>query len=321
MAKDHYVSQVYLKQFHCNYGNNILHMVQKNNLNNGINIVSTKNVCYLIDGNRSSFLSNDMALEDFLKNLEPKLAFIFSNLLLRRTLSEEDFISLSYFIAYLYLVNPISRARAEQFHREMLKMTIKGEPELKNLTVPWHEMSLVDCIEKGIINIDIEKEYSLAVNCDCINNLSERLLMNSIWTFLYNQSKDEFFITSDNPVINKHYDSGFRAKFLLTITPRVALLIDVYKSKFIDVDKKDYLKAKYKFENVNKSQVKRINRDIVKHAYMQVFFSNNNQKSILNLVRDNQNYNLKLVINNLGPFVFFENKLVKNELENNCNNI
>ena len=38
-------------------------------------------------------------------------------------------------------------------------------------------------------NIDIEKEYSLAVNCDFINNLSERLLKNSIWTFLYNQSK------------------------------------------------------------------------------------------------------------------------------------
>ena len=70
MALDHYVSQVHLKQFYSPSLGELMYATKKSDLKSFQ--CNSKSVCR-IEGNSSNYyLTNDRAIEDFLRGVEPK---------------------------------------------------------------------------------------------------------------------------------------------------------------------------------------------------------------------------------------------------------
>ena len=70
MALDHYVSQVYLRNFYSPALDNQMYAIRKSDLKSFP--CNSRSVCRIEEGSTNAYLINDRAIEDFLLSVEPK---------------------------------------------------------------------------------------------------------------------------------------------------------------------------------------------------------------------------------------------------------
>src|SRR6202022_1896603 len=70
MALDHYVSQVHLKNFYSPALDGLMYAIRKSDLKRFP--TKSQDVCRIEEGSTNAYLSKDRAIEEFLKDVEPR---------------------------------------------------------------------------------------------------------------------------------------------------------------------------------------------------------------------------------------------------------
>ncbi|KAA0070456.1 hypothetical protein [Tardiphaga sp. P9-11] len=70
MALDHYVSQLHLRNFYSPVLGERLYAVRKSDLK--AFTPRSQDICRIDEGNRNAYLQDERAIEEFLKEIEPK---------------------------------------------------------------------------------------------------------------------------------------------------------------------------------------------------------------------------------------------------------
>jgi hypothetical protein len=70
MALDHYVSQVYLKNFYSPALDGLMYALRKSDLKRFP--TKSQDVCRIEEGSTNAYLTKDRAIEEFLKEVEPR---------------------------------------------------------------------------------------------------------------------------------------------------------------------------------------------------------------------------------------------------------
>jgi hypothetical protein len=70
MPLDHYVSQVHLKQFNSPALDGLMHAIRKSDLKRFP--ARSRDVCRIEDGSTNAYLKEDRAIEEFLRDVEPR---------------------------------------------------------------------------------------------------------------------------------------------------------------------------------------------------------------------------------------------------------
>ena len=70
MALDHYVSQVYLKNFYSPALDGLMYAIRKSDLKRFP--TKSQDVCRIEEGSTNAYITKDRAIEEFLKKVEPR---------------------------------------------------------------------------------------------------------------------------------------------------------------------------------------------------------------------------------------------------------
>lgn len=287
MAKDHYVSQTYLRQFHNESSNNKIYMLEKIKTPS-FKDVPIKSICFSKNGNRSHFLGNRNAIEDILKVLEPKFPFAVKDFC-KKLFSKESFIILSWMIAYFICCNPF----VKEFIEQHLKILIKKVYDLcdKNNKFP----PLPKGFAKSAVKISIDHEYPTAMAGPLIYDIY-KILLQSKWEVYFNHT-DCSYITSDNPV-TRLYPFKYSC-FQIALTPDV--LIKIFLLKSFELKIKDIC---------SKNKILTTNIECIKNATRYIFF-NKKDKRIIEIMKKYYGYSLATEIKESGPFLISSQKIIK----------
>ncbi len=271
---DHFVSQVYLKNFYSPSLAGLMYAIRKNDLNSFT--PNAQSICRIEDGNTNSYLREDREVEDFLKCIEPKY-----NAALKQIgeghIDNDCIYTVAGFVSYVLVCSPAGmrifspplKSSLEECARILDKQGVISKPPPglggKNLT------ELLDD-EKVVIKVD--PKYSQALG---ISNIMELIttIGNFRWEVLLNPFDDSAFFTSDFPIafeMGSH--SSIRNK-IIPLSPNLA--IRICPDPFRDKAQKDksFSNFEYRRRKLNRKEVHLINKLIVRCAESVVFYRDN----------------------------------------------
>jgi len=196
VALDHYVSQVYLKNFYSPDLDGLMYAIRKDNQKEFT--PNSNSVCRIEDGSTNSYLKEDRIIEEFLKGIEPKY-----NLTVAKVLCDEIDVEciyvLSGFVAYVLTCSPGGMRIHSELFRGAVAETARKLDELGEFPAPPAALgggSFAELIDEKKIEIKIDEKYPQAVGISQI--LSHVAIFgNSFWEILVNPFDDNPFFTSD----------------------------------------------------------------------------------------------------------------------------
>lgn len=103
MALDHYVSQVHLKNFYSPALDGLMYAIRKSDLKRFP--TKSQDVCRIEDGSTNAYLTKDRAIEEFLKEVEPRYNAALAKLRDNK-IDQESIASLAGFAAYIVSCSP-----------------------------------------------------------------------------------------------------------------------------------------------------------------------------------------------------------------------
>lgn len=291
MALDHYVSQVYLKRFYSTDLGDRMYAIRKRDQH--AFTAQAKDVCRIEEGNSNPYLTEERAIEEFLKDIEPNYNRSIDKILANK-IDEECIHTISGFIAYLIVCSPAGmRIQAEAMKGLLLGAISDMEAEGK-LTPPPPELgkaSISELLESGAVELTVDHKYPQAVGITKILHMTA-LYGNFHWEFLINQEEDSPFFTSDFPVGFEPTRHPRVLNRVIPLTPRLAAR--VFPQWGLDRKNVDFSLSgfRYRMRRLTRSEVLSINRLIVRCAEKLVFYSKD-QPWIGNFVRKNSGYRLE----------------------------
>jgi hypothetical protein len=111
MPLDHYVSQVYLKNFYSPKLGGLMHAIRKSDLKSFT--PNAQSICRIEDGSTNSYLREDRVVEEFLKGIEPKYNRALEKLT-AANIDPECIYTIAGFVAYVLVCSPAGmRIQAE----------------------------------------------------------------------------------------------------------------------------------------------------------------------------------------------------------------
>lgn len=274
MALDHYVSQVHLKNFYSPKLKKLLYAIRKKDLESFT--PNAGSVCRIEDGSTNSYLREDRAVEDFLKEIEPKYNRSL-NKLMSSNIDEECIYTIAGFIAYIISCSPAGM----RIHSSPLKGIVEETSFLldanNTFSSPPPELggeSLTELIKTGKVQVEIDPKYPQALGISSIIT-SAMIFGNSSWEILVNPYEDNPFFTSDFPVaIEKTRDPRVLNR-IAPLSPNLAIRIRPDISFDLDQSNHSFSKFKYTIRKINRREAKYINTLIVRCAENLVFFRDN----------------------------------------------
>ena len=103
MALDHYVSQVHLKNFYSPALDGLMYAIRKSDLKRFP--TKSQDVCRIEEGSTNAYLKKDRAIEEFLKEVEPRYNASLTKLR-ENKMEQEAIASLAGFSAYIVACSP-----------------------------------------------------------------------------------------------------------------------------------------------------------------------------------------------------------------------
>lgn len=278
MSLDHYVSQVYLKNFYSQKSKLFLmHAIRKADLK--AFLTNAESVCRIEEGSTNLYLQEDpRVVEKFLKSIEPKYNVALEKLKTNK-IDRECVYVIAGFVAYILTCSPagirIHSAPLKNIVEE-IALIIDSQGGFPPLPTKLCGESFTDLLESEKIHVKIDQKYPQAIGITSIFDLTKSL-GNCIWEVLLNPFNDTPFFTSDFPVaIEKTEDPRIINK-IVPLSPEIA--IRIRPSLMIDKDNAGFLFSNFhcSIRKLNRKDVVSINRLIVRCAESIVFFRDNKE--------------------------------------------
>ncbi len=318
MALDHYVSQVYLKNFNSPKLGHLLHAIRKSDLKTFT--PKSSDVCRIDEGNTNPYLQPERIIEEFLKSIEPKynsaLASVES-----RAIDLDTIYVIAGFISYVLTCSPAAMRINSAPYKNTVEETAKLVGSWGGIPEPLSELggeSLSELIEEGKVHSKIDPKYPQAQGISSIFNYI-RSFGNFKWEILFNALEDNPFLTSDFPVaIEPTSDPRTRAR-VIPISPTIAVRIipDIY----LDREKFDFAFTNFSctYKKIDRKQVLAVNRLIVQCAESLVFYRDE-YDWIKKFVEKNSKFHIEPEISNLatpdGTLMITRQKVVRKGRQN-----
>jgi hypothetical protein len=120
MALDHYVSQVHLRNFNSPALGGLLHAIRKSDLKQFP--TKSQDVCRIEEGSTNAYLTEDRAIEEFLKAVEPRYNASLAKLRDNK-MDQEAITSIAGFAAYIVTCSPAAMRISSGPLKSVLKST------------------------------------------------------------------------------------------------------------------------------------------------------------------------------------------------------
>ncbi|MBT8421466.1 MAG: DUF4238 domain-containing protein [Gammaproteobacteria bacterium] len=290
MSLDHYVSQVYLKNFRSpELGR--LYAIRKSDLKEFT--PDTKSVCRIEEGSTNPYLQEPRIVEEFLRDIEPKYNAALEKLA-TDSVDPECVYVIAGFVAYVLTCSPAGMRIQSKMPASMIEeigRKLEREGSIPPPPPVLGGKSFTELIEKEKIFIKVDPKYPQAIG---ITNLLSVIntFGNSKWDILVNTFGDSPFFTSDFPVAIEKADDPRIFNRIIPLAPELALRI----RPDITVDRENmdsfFAGLRYTIRKLDRNTVAYINRLIVRCAEKTVFFRNNYQW-IPRFVKKNANFRIE----------------------------
>jgi hypothetical protein len=163
MALDHYVSQVYLKNFYSPALDSLMFAIRKSDLKRFP--TRSQDVCRIEEGSTNAYLANDRAIEEFLKEVEPRYNASLEKLR-KNKMDQESIASLAGFAAYIVTCSPT----AMRLHSGPLKAALESTAAILDAqgVIPkapeaLGERSITELLADGTVKFTVDPKYPQAI--------------------------------------------------------------------------------------------------------------------------------------------------------------
>jgi hypothetical protein len=294
MALDHYISQVYLKNFNSDKLGNRLYAVRKSDLKTFT--PRTRDVCRIENGSTNRFLKEDRKIEQFLKEIEPRYNRALASLR-ADTIDEECVFTIAGFVAFVVACTPT----AMRLFVKPLQSVVRTEAELleRRGRLPpspptLGRKTLSELLDDGTVNVDVDKKFPQALGLGTlVRNTS--IFGNSRWEIISNSNQNGLFLTSDFPAAVERLSINAPINRIVPLAPDVAIRIipDVTLSR--SEPDLAFPKFHYRRREPRTAEIRELNRLIVRSAENLVFYSKD-LSWVCDFVAKNRDYRIETMV-------------------------
>jgi hypothetical protein len=298
MPFDHYVSQVHLKNFNSPVLDGKLYAIRKSDLKRFQ--TKSRDICRIEDGSTNPYLTESRAIEDFLKDVEPRYNASLAKLRANKP-DQESIFCIAGFVAYIINCSPA----AMRIHSGPLKATLAStatlldaQGEIPKAPESLGGKSMTELLADGTVKFNVDPKYPQAIGVTSVMN-HVSIFGNSPWEILLNEQAHSPFFTSDYPVAIETYDLNTPISRIVPLAPDLAIRIlpDIRLSR----TQPDLTFAKFKARErkLKPREVTDLNRLIVQCAEDLVLFRDD-QAWIEGFVAKNRRYHVEPVTHTLN---------------------
>lgn len=271
MALDHFVSQVYLKNFYALDLKNRFYAIRKSNLQEFT--PRALDVCRLEEGNTNPYVVHIRVIEQFLRAIEPRLNQSIDKFQTDK-IDHEAIYVVAGFAAYVMTCSPTGARLGTPFLKKMVEIHGKMVDERGEIPEPPELLggkSFSDLIDSGKLKINIDEKYPQSMG---IRNILRYVqdFGNFHWEVIENDLSYSPFLTSDYPVAIEETVDNRIVDRLIPLSPSLAVRIcprlDIKRGKDHEFD---FPHFRYRRSKCSHDEVRRINANIVKCAEDLVF--------------------------------------------------
>jgi len=297
MPLDHYVSQVHLRNFYSPVLQNRMHAIRKSDLK--AFTPRSEDVCRIEDGSTNAYLQPARAVEDFLLSVEPRYNAALGTLRDREP-DAAAVHTMAGFAAYISTCAPAAIRIGTAPLQSVLQATaeiLDRQGQIPPAPEALGNKTITQLLNDGTIHFDVDGKYPQALGIrDILYRLS--VFGNSAWEILYNDDRDNPFLTSDFPVaIEARGNSGIVNR-IVPLAPDIAVRIlpDVTRAR----TKPDLTFSGFRYRRLRlaRTDVSALNRLIVQCAE-DIVFHRDAQAWIPGFVAKNRHYRIECVTSRL----------------------
>jgi hypothetical protein len=259
----------------------------------------SQDVCRIQEGSTNSYLKEDRAIEDFLKDVEPRYNASLAKLR-ENKIDQQCIHCIAGFAAYIVTCSPA----AMRIHSGPLKASMESTAAILDkqglipkAPVPLGEKSITELLADGTVKFTVDPKYPQAIGiANVLRHVS--IFGNSPWDILHNGEANNPLFTSDYPVAIEVKDLNAMNR-IVPLAPDLAIRIrpDIRLSHA----RPDLTFAKFRAvpSRLKRAEVVELNRLIVRCAEDHVFYRDD-LDWIENFVAKNGRYHVEAVTHRLA---------------------
>lgn len=289
MPLDHYISQVHLKNFYSPQLGKLMFALRKTDMK--AFTPDTQSVCRIDEGSTNSYLLEPRAIEEFLKDIEPRYNEAVKNVI-EADISPETIYVLAGFIAYVLTCSPAGM----RIHSGPLKAVVEETScmldTIGKISAPPPSLgaaSLTEFLESGKVRVEIDPKYPQAIGIASILQRT-KIFGNFTWEILANETDSPFF-TSDFPIAIEPTADLRIINRIVPLTPRLAIRLRPNISMNKNSTDFSFKGFHRKIRRASWEEVVRINTLLVRCAESTVFFPRN-EDWVERFVRKNSSFRI-----------------------------
>lgn len=280
MARDHFVSQVHLKNFYAPaLGGRKMYGFSKSS---GKRFpCGSEDVCRIEEGSTNAFLPEPRLVEEFLKSVEPGYNAACTALRAGPILPGHVRV-IAGFLSYVMTCSPGGMRLGTEPMNSRLKLEMALMEEAGLLSAPppelppaLREMSIAQLLEEGHLLCETDPKYPQAIGIASLLRLLG-FFGNCPWDILLNGHDDTPFFTSDFPVAVEATSDPMVANRVVPLTPRLAIRIHprrVSPGSLPSHRDGSFADFRYRRREISRQEAMAVNRLIVGCAEDLVFSS------------------------------------------------
>ena len=297
MALDHYVSQVHLKNFYSPAMDGLMYAIRKSDLKRFP--TKSADVCHIEEGSTNAYLTKERAIEEFLKDVEPRYNASVAKLR-ENKMDQEAIASLAGFAAFIVACSPT----AMRLHSGPLKAQLEAtaaildeQGAIAKAPEILGERSITELLADGTVKFTVDPRYPQAI---AIANILHHTSVfgNSPWEILHNGEQESPFFTSDYPAAIEAFNINRPINRIVPFAPDIAVRIK--PDMRLSGTKPDITFAKFNttVRHLKRAEILEINRLLVRCADDLIFFRED-RNWIEGFVAKNRRYRIEPVTHKL----------------------
>jgi hypothetical protein len=268
---DHFVSQVHLRNFYSPALGKRMHALRKSDLK--YFCPDSLSVCRVEHGSTNPYLTDERAIEEFLRDIEPKYnraveAFSIGNP------GRDAVYVLSGFVAYVLSCSPAGmRINSEPF-RSSLEETGRILDARGEIGTPPAELgatSLRDLFNRKLARVEVDPKYPQAVGIASIHRMTNTF-GNFGWEVLINRHADSPYFTSDFPVTIEPTADPRIIKRIVPLSPTVAVRLHPNLAQDTSSVDFSFREFRCRVRTPSRQEIGIVNRLLVQGAESLVFY-------------------------------------------------
>lgn len=310
MALDHYVPQVHLRNFYApDLGGRLMHAIRKADLEQFP--TRSRDVCRIEAGSTNAYLTRSRAVEEFLKEIEPRYNTSVDKLR-GNSMDRHAIASIAGFVAYIITCSPTAMRIESGPLKAALEAAAKSldaEGQVPQAPDALGNKSLTDLLSDGSVSFKVDPKYPQAIGiANIVRHTST--LGNSPWEVLHNDRTDAAFFTSDFPAAIEVTGDQSPINRIVPLAPNLAIRIKPDIRLAGKPPNLSFPGFKAVQRKLSRAEVVEINRLIVRCAE-DVLFYRDEREWVKPLVTKNRNYRIEPVTFTAGGVLFATQRITR----------